>query len=112
MTGLDGIARYRAFFNGDPGSVNKTIQLMVLNSGGKPPEWLRGLRRFEELPRVDQKTEFGVTISIALLQASEIAQRARWVIEYCSGRWNITKNGFGFESVTDAVLFRLRWDQL
>lgn len=106
---LDGVKNFEAFFGGDLSTVNRTIQMMVLYSP-PPPEWLRGLRNFEDLPRVRQDLNYETLVPHPLVPQSELALRARWIVENCHGGWNMKPRGFGFENPRDAVYFTLRWD--
>jgi hypothetical protein len=106
---LDGLKNYESFFGGNISGVNKTIQMMVLYDP-PPAEWLRGIRRLEDLPRIQQGAGYACVIPHPLVAQSEIALRAKWIVENCHAGWNMTARGFGFELEKEAVYFRCFWD--
>ena len=75
-----------------------------------PPEWLRGLTRIEDLPRIRQGTIHDYVVPHPLVPHREMALRAKWVVENGSGPWSMLPQGFTFQTYVDAAYFRLRWD--
>lgn len=88
--------------------INKTIALMVLYHGGEA-EWMRGISRFENLPRVSI-TPLPHKLSIILIRDREIAERARWIIENLHKQWRLSLDGFEFEDENEAIHYKLRFN--
>lgn len=106
---LDGIKQFDQFFNYQMEKVNPTIILMVLYDP-PPPEWLRGLRKLDDLPRYAKSLDTIHVIRHALVPQRQIALQAKWIVENCSGAWKMTSKGFHFETYLDSAYFRLRFD--
>lgn len=88
--------------------VNKTIILMVLYCGGEA-DCMRGISRFEKLPRVST-SPLPTKIPIPLIRDREIAERARWIIENLNKQWRLSKDGFEFEDMREAIHYKLRFN--
>jgi hypothetical protein len=74
------------------------------------PEYLKGIARFDDLPRVDQRMDCDHHVSIDHLASGKIYERIDWIIENGKGSWCMTTKGFGFEEYSDAVLYKLKFD--
>lgn len=97
------------FFGCKINEVNRTLQMMALHEP-PPPDWLSPLRRFDDLPRVNQSADYRERIRIPLISQEDIAERTKWIVENCNFGWNMKDGFWGFESPTEAVYFRLRYD--
>lgn len=104
------LSQKEAFFGCPFDQVNSTIQLMVMYSeeGDPLPDWLRGISKFSELPRLSEE-RFGNAISVSLLRKRDIAARVKWIIEYLDDEWYLDIDGFSFKEMTCAVHYKIRW---
>lgn len=74
------------------------------------PDYLKGISTFNQLPRVNQNLATAHVVSVDDLHSSRIYERVDWIIENGKGQWNLTVDGFGFETHTDAVHYKLMFD--
>lgn len=106
---LPGIGSAEEFFGCRFQQVNKTIRMMALAEPESPPLWLRGKRKWADLPRVSL-IEQPHCVSIKHVPHHEIAERVRWICEELHGAWSLSANGLGFENHLEAIHYRLRFD--
>lgn len=71
------------------------------------PDWLRGICLESEMPRrvMGPDLEFRFVVPAS---EGERALLIDWIVEYLTGGWNINNRWVSFNTVFDAVVYRLR----
>ena len=92
------------------GHPKSQINPLVLRVGiAKKPEWIQGKSRLYDLPRYSvESLEFKVNLDVNDRIVSEVVKGIPIAVETCEGRWHLDQSGFSFETITDAILFRLK----
>lgn len=105
---LEPLADLEAFFGVRLDQVNPIVMKMAL--GRKhPPEWLRGITRFQDIPRVAEgPLDYGVPWM--MVTQKDAAKRIIWIVENMHGAWHLGDNSvFTFAVSEEATYFDLRW---
>lgn len=72
------------------------------------PEWLRHVSQETDLPRRNMKEDFTFTF-VAPSTEGERMTVVAWIVENCTGEWNINNRWVMFDLDTDAAKYKLVW---
>lgn len=105
---LEPLADLESFFGVRLDQVNPIVMKMALGRR-HPPEWLRGVKRFQDLPRVADGP-LGHGVPWTMLTQTDAALRIIWIVENMHGAWHLGDNSmFSFADPEEATYFDLRW---
>lgn len=93
------------FFGVPPNKVNHFVRYIALNLDYRP-EWLKGKPTLRDLPRFGKASAY--RIPVPRRKQRLLAQDIVWIVENLKHRWVLKEDGFQFENLADATMFKLR----